>query len=276
MRRRREARRAARDLALGGAIADRRQPQRRHVQAPGAGITCALVAVSTVPPTATRSRRDAVATPGDAGSASGRPADAAHRRRAAVTPRPSPTTSRARSSRPARVTPPGRARSATATQSAPIRADDMFFGNAASGRPTGSTSPARRSPPADEQQRLLANLIIGMQRPDAAPALLVPPARATRPPSCSPATTTARGGTERHRAAVRRSNLRRQPPGCSVDRLAVRALDRRTSTPTSRRSDLGAAAAQNYENAGLRDRAAPRGQRHPMTAARSRSGGPTI
>ena len=86
----------------------------------------------------------------------------------------SPTTSRARSSTRARATPRGRGRSATARS--PIRTDDLFFGNAA-GDPQPDWVDLNKVaiPQADEQQRLLANLILHAEpAPQAAAALLVP------------------------------------------------------------------------------------------------------
>ena len=79
----------------------------------------------------------------------------AQRRAAAV----SPTTSRVRSSRPARATRRGRARSATA-RSIPIRSDDLFYGAAADDPQTDWVNLDKvQIPQADEQQRLLVNLI---------------------------------------------------------------------------------------------------------------------
>ena len=84
--------------------------------------------------------------------------DAAQRRRAAAARRPpSPTTWRGRSSTRARATRRGPARSAMAwRRSAPT------ICSSAARSPTGSTSTRSPIPQADEQQRLLANLITCM------------------------------------------------------------------------------------------------------------------
>ena len=91
--------------------------------------------------------------------------------------RPSPTTSRARSSTPGRAIRPGPARSATASRRR--RSDDLFFGAAAGDPQTDWVDLDKVAiPQADEQQRLLANLILTHERrPEAAAALLVSPAR---------------------------------------------------------------------------------------------------
>ena len=72
-------------------------------------------------------------------------------------PRPSRTTWPARSSARARVTRRGRARSST--PSPPIRSDDLF---SAAATPADWIDLEGRIPQADEQQRLLANLITQM------------------------------------------------------------------------------------------------------------------
>ena len=74
-------------------------------------------------------------------------------------PRPSPTTSRPLSSTPARAIRRGRPRSGTAQP--PIRSDDKFFGNApGDAQPDWIDLTKVAIPQADEQQRLLANLIL--------------------------------------------------------------------------------------------------------------------
>ena len=65
-----------------------------------------------------------------------------------------------RSSTPGRATRPGPAQERDGQ--APIRSDDLFFGGTRA--PTGSTWTRSRIPQADEQQRLLANLITVMNR----------------------------------------------------------------------------------------------------------------
>ena len=85
------------------------------------------------------------------------------RRRAAARRRRSPTTSPAPSSTRARATRPGRARSATA--SAGIRPDDLFYGaRAGDVQPDWIDTNKIAIPQADEQQRLLLNLITQMER----------------------------------------------------------------------------------------------------------------
>ena len=70
---------------------------------------------------------------------------------------PSPTTSPARSSTPARGTRPGPATSATASSPPILRSDDLFF-------PDWVDLTKVQIPQADEQQRLLANLIEQVNR----------------------------------------------------------------------------------------------------------------
>ena len=58
----------------------------------------------------------------------------------------------------------------------PIRSDDLFFGNAANGEPDWIDFTKVAIPQADEQQRLLANLVTHSARPDAAATVVVLPA----------------------------------------------------------------------------------------------------
>ena len=83
---------------------------------------------------------------------------------------------------------PGPARTATARRR--TGPNDLFFGGSTA--PTGSTWPRSHIPQADEQQRLLANLVDGHgPRPAAGAAVLVLPRARTRPSWSPPATTTA-------------------------------------------------------------------------------------
>ena len=87
-----------------------------------------------------------------------RPSRSARSARAAARRPRSPTTSRARSSTRGRATRPGRARSATASPG--IRPDDLFFGaRAGDVQPDWIDTNKIAIPQADEQQRLLLNLI---------------------------------------------------------------------------------------------------------------------
>ena len=85
--------------------------------------------------------------------------------RTAARPRPSPSTSRDRLSTRARGTPRGPARSATTTGLRSIRSDDLFFGAAAGDvQPDWVDLDKVAIPQADEQQRLLANLVLHLNR----------------------------------------------------------------------------------------------------------------
>ncbi len=109
----------------------------------------------------------------------------------------------------------------------PIRSDDLFFG-AKTGdvSPTGSPRPGR-DPEADEQQRLLANLITAdVGRPRASAALLVP---AQRPEGRRRATLRLRqrqrpGDPERDEGPVQPLPVR-QRAGLLGGRLGVHPLD---------------------------------------------------
>ena len=101
---------------------------------------------------------------------------------------------------------------------APIRSDDMFFG---AGQPTWVDMNKVAIPQADEQQRLLADLITRDERgPHAAAALLVPPARRE-----------GRGDHDRRRSRQRRDEraVRRlqggEPGGLLRRELGVHPLD---------------------------------------------------
>ena len=107
-------------------------------------------------------RRDRVATLySDATTRDAEPRrDAAQRRRAtAARPRRSPTTSRARSSTRARATRRGRARSATAQTADPLGRPVLRQRSPATSQPDWVDLDKVAIPQADEQQRLLANLI---------------------------------------------------------------------------------------------------------------------
>ena len=164
----------------GGTLAER-LPAGRHRRRRPARASSARRSSSTAPPTATRSNG---ATDGRDALLERRPRRPRTRRsrcaasaRTAARRRRSPTTSRARSSTRARATRRGPARSATASRrSAPTTCSSAP--RRATRSPTGSTSNKVAIPQADEQQRLLANLIVHDEpRPQAAAALLVPPAR---------------------------------------------------------------------------------------------------
>ena len=104
-------------------------------------------------------------------------------------------------------------------------------------------------PQADEQQRLLANLILDMEQDRAPlPALLVPPARRRARPSSSPATTTAaaapRVASTRRRRSARPAARSRTGSACAA---------RRTSTTGTPLTD---AAGRGVQRAGLRGRVA--------------------
>ena len=114
-----------------------------------------------------------------------RPSPSAVSARTAARWRPSPTTSRDRSCTRARATRPGPARSATASSRRSSRADDLFF-------PDWIDLDKVQIPQADEQQRLLANLIEHIEpRRDAA----------------------ARASGTSHGRAGRRRDDRRRPRG---------------------------------------------------------------
>ena len=137
-------------------------------RAPGARASSAARSSSTAPPTATRSRpsrqpparsRRSTRTPPPPRrtppSPCARSAPPAARR-----PR-SRSTSRGRSSTRARATPRGPATSATGR--APVRSDDMFYGDKSGDpQPDWVNLDKVAIPQADEQQRLLANLILKM------------------------------------------------------------------------------------------------------------------
>ena len=92
-----------------------------------------------------------------------RPSRCATSAPAAARPRPSRSTSRARSSTRARATRPGPATSATASPPLSIRPNDLFYGAKAGDVQPDWVDPDRFDvPQADEQQRLLANLITQM------------------------------------------------------------------------------------------------------------------
>ena len=100
-------------------------------------------------PRSTRTHRPPRRTRPSRGAASGPTAEAPPR---------SPTIWPARSSTPARATRPGPARSATAVP--PMRSNDLFYGDAAGDpQPDWVNLDKVAIPQADEQQRLLANLI---------------------------------------------------------------------------------------------------------------------
>ena len=98
--------------------------------------------------------------------------------RTAVTPAPSPSTWPGRSCRPARATRPGPARSATASSG--LRSSDLFYGQAADDpQPDWVNLDKVAIPQADEQQRLLANVLTTMAQDQLPlPRLWYLPARA--------------------------------------------------------------------------------------------------
>ena len=148
----------------------------------------------------------------------------------AARPRPSPTTSRARSSTRGRATPRGRARSATAT---PRRSAPTTCSSAAT-QPDWVDLNRVQVPAADEQQRMLANLIIGMENDRMPlPRFWYLPRGAEggrRPHGRRP-----RLQPGRHQRAVQ-PLPRRQPARLLGRPVAVRALDLATSSraPPSR------------------------------------------
>ena len=206
-------------------------------------------------------------------SAPAAPAVTLRTRRRAVRPRPSPTTSRARSSRPARVTPPGRARSATATQSgwsAPTTCSSATPRAAC----RGSTSPARRSRPADEQQRLLANLITETARTPIPRFWYLP--NGYKAAVVLTGDDHGRGGDR----AARRSAFQREPGRqrprllASIDWQCVRST--LVHLPRRRAAGRRAAPAQTTRARASRSRCISRSTGSSTTAARSRrSGGPS-
>ena len=129
-------------------------------QRAGAGHRRRRRSSSTARPTATRwparprSRRSTTRADCDVESRRSRCAASG---RTAVRPRRSPTTSRGRSSTRARATPPGPARSATGSRHPLRRPVLRQLGRSRLGRPDKVAIPQ-----ADEQQRLLANLIVHM------------------------------------------------------------------------------------------------------------------
>ena len=172
---------------------------------------------------------------------------AASARTAARPPR-SPTTWRARSSTRARATRPGPDRSATAVAADPLRRPVL--------RPPGLQPDwvdlnKVAIPQADEQQRLLANLILhDERRPQAAAALLVLPARREG----GRRDDRRRPRQRRHRGPLRPAT-RRSPAGCSVaDWECVRG----DLVHLSRARRSRDAQAAGLPGAGLRDRAARR------------------
>ena len=163
--------------------------------------------------------------------------------------RPSRTTSRARSSTRARATRPGAARSATA--STPIRSDDLFFGAlAGDAAPDWVDLDKVAIPQADEQQRLLANMVTEMNL-DRAPL-----PRFWYLPRGEKAAVVMTGddhGHERDRRPVRPLQAD-SPPGCSVaDWECIRG----TSYMYTRAPLTDDSAARAYEADGLRDRPPP-------------------
>ena len=172
VRRRQPDRDAARPAARRPARPDRRRrhasvqrlPQGRHRRRARAPASSARRSSSTGRPTATRR----TAAPDDRHALLGRDhrhrqpgGHAAERRaRTAARPPPSPTTSPARSSTRARATRPGRAGARQRSGDQPIRSDDLFFGaKPGDVQPDWVDLDKVAIPQADEQQRLLANLI---------------------------------------------------------------------------------------------------------------------
>ena len=171
---------------------------------------------STARPTATRSTapaRSRRSTPTRRPPPPTRPSRCATSAPAAARPRRSPTTSPARSSTRARATPPGPGRSATAMRaaaSAPTTCSSAP--RPATSSPTGSTRTASTCPQADEQQRLLANLITEMNLDKAPlPRFWYLP-RGEKAAIVLTGDDHATGGT----AGLLRPAKSPDPPGCSV------------------------------------------------------------
>ena len=141
---------------------------------------------------------------------------------------------------------PGLGRPGARRRAGPIRSNDLFYGNAAvDPQPDWVDLNKVAIPQADEQQRLLANLIVDDEpRPQAAAALLVLPAR-------------REGGRGHDRRRPRQRRHRRplrpvqgaEPARLLGRRLGVRPRQPRTSTRTLRSTDAQAAAydAQGFE-----------------------------
>ena len=209
---------------------------------------------STAPPTATRSTAPAAiarlysdAATRDLGRRRSRCATWAP---AAARRRRSPTTSRARSSTRARATRPGRARSATArpTASAP---NDLFYGaKAGDVQPDWVDMSKIDVPQADEQQRLLANLITEMNRDKA------PLPRFWYLPRGEKAAVVETGDDHAQRRHARRSSTGSRPRARPAARWPTGSAcaRRRTSTPTPPMTDAQAAALRGGR---LRGGAAP-------------------
>ena len=224
---RREARRPARDLG----------PRRRHADdanlsvdtstAPGRGHHERRACSTTAPPTATRSTAPtAVAHPRATGNAGRDPAQRRRRRsRRGLHLRPLAL---------GRRDPPGQPRlggpGARRRRAGLVRSDDMFFGNAASGLPMARPLPRdgpvgrRAAAPAGQPHHR-----DGARRRSRASG--------TCPTGCKAAVVLTgddhgRGGTERHRAAVRGATWPPEPPAARWPTGSACARPR-TSTPTS-------------------------------------------
>ena len=127
-----------------------------------------------------------------------------------------------------------------------VRADDMFFGNAASGLPWLDLSRAT-VPSADEQQRLLANLITETARTPIPRFWYLP--NGYKAAVVLTGDDHGRGGTG-GTAQRFQENLAASAPGCSlIDWQCVRSTS--YIYPDVAQAGLGAAAAQNYENQGF-------------------------
>jgi hypothetical protein len=127
-----------------------------------------------------------------------------------------------------------------------IRADDMFFGNADSGLPWLDLSRAT-VPSADEQQRLLANLITETARTPIPRFWYLP--NGYKAAVVLTGDDHGRGGTG-GTAQRFQENLAASPPNCSVTEWqCVRSTS--YIYPEVAQAGLGAAAAQAYENQGF-------------------------
>ena len=237
--------------------------QRRRPRAPA---STARRCSTTAPPTATRSTARAPSrrcTPTRRPPRRTRPSRSATSAPPAARPRRSRTTSRARSSTRARATRRGRATSATAWAPLSIRPNDLFYGAKAGDVQPDWVDPDRFDvPQADEQQRLLANLITQMNLDKAPlPRFWYLP-RGKKAASSSPATTTPSAGRRPYFDRLKTAS----PAGCSVaDWECVRATSYAyPDTPMTH------GPGQRLPGRRLRDRAAPQ-HRLPGLHARRRS-----
>ena len=169
---------------------------------------------------------------------------------------------------PARATPPGRARSATATRQAGPRRrrSSARRERPAVARPLPRDGPIRRRTAAPARQPHHRD------GADADPAFLVPP-NGYKAAVVLTGDDHGRGGTG-GTAQRFQENLAASAPGCSlIDWQCVRSTS--YIYPDVAQAGLGAAAAQNYETRASRSRCISRST-DPMTAARSPRAGRAI